>query len=395
MLESRRMDNQPKKGREDQKPQPLAPHVPPDQRARVAASNAVAKVYGLTDQDPLPISYYTSELIQCTLPHSDPQTRDWIRKNGNYALIVSSGVDENAEPYGIPYGSFPRLVLAHIITRTVATRERRVELSSHFATFLKEIGYTSNHKGNGIKAQRVRDQLLRLLNASISFQYHDERRLSRLNLNIAPRFDLWWDFKKPEEDDFYQTILESPVPLRTDVLKALKKSPLALDVYMWLSYRLFRMQAAGQSELTISYGALQEQFGTGIADENYRQFRAEFKHALVKVAAYWRGPAGADDRTLLNYDLHETGLTLFRSPLLVGRGQRRTTQEDSAQIISDRRFDAETRKKAQLRAGTWSVPYLEQQYFAWIEREGIAPKNLSAHFLSFISRHRKLHKETI
>ena len=47
------------------------------------------------------------------------------------------GFDEEARPFGIPYGSFPRLVLAHIITRVVHTHERRIELNSHFSSFLR------------------------------------------------------------------------------------------------------------------------------------------------------------------------------------------------------------------------------------------------------------------
>ena len=89
-------------------------------------------------------------------------------------------------------------------------------------------------------------------------------------------------------EDFHTAILRSPVPLRTDVLKALRKSPLALDVYMWISYRLFTMQNAGQEQITLGYGRLQEQFGTGIAEKNYRQFRRELKLAFAKVAQYWK-----------------------------------------------------------------------------------------------------------
>jgi hypothetical protein len=40
-----------------------------------------------------------------------------IRKNGDFSLIVCSDFDRDGTPYGIPYGSFPRLVLAYIITQ--------------------------------------------------------------------------------------------------------------------------------------------------------------------------------------------------------------------------------------------------------------------------------------
>ncbi len=377
----------------------LPTRVHPADRAKVAASNLIASTYGITPEIGPDVSYYSPELIQCTLPHSDPKTRDWIRKNGNFALIVSSGIDGDGATIGVPYGSFPRLVLAHVITRVVETRDRRIELTSHFGRFLHEIGYTGNHKGTGVKGHRVRDQLLRLLNASISFQYKDEGRQSRLNVNISHGFDLWWDFKRPEEDslfgswvelsdDFYQAIVHSPVPLRTDILKALKKSPLALDIYMWVSYRLFSMQASGQPELSLSYGALQAQFGTGIAEENYRQFRSAFKAAFAKVAAHYQPHTGDTGKTLLHYDLNETGLVLYSSPLLIGRGNRITKQDEAKQILESHKFDVETRKKAKQLAGNWDLDYLTTQYFQWIEGK-TPPANPKAAFYGFIRSHVK------
>jgi len=62
-------------------------------------------------------AHYTPILIQCTLPHSDPKVNPRIRKNGDFSLIVCSGFDHDGTPYGIPYGSFPRLVLAYTVTQ--------------------------------------------------------------------------------------------------------------------------------------------------------------------------------------------------------------------------------------------------------------------------------------
>ena len=131
----------------DHKPT-LPARVHPDDRDRIEGLNTLARLYYGTPQSEAPVSYYTPILIQCTLPHSDPKTRDWKKTNGDFTLIISSGVDHNLVPYGIPYGSFPRLVLAYIITRVIQAGERRIELSSHFSSFLEELGYTGNHKGN-------------------------------------------------------------------------------------------------------------------------------------------------------------------------------------------------------------------------------------------------------
>lgn len=381
----------------------LPTRVHPADRAKVAASNLVASTFGITPEVGPDVSYYSPELIQCTLPHSDPKTPAWVRKNGNFSLIVASGYDEDAKAIGIPYGSFPRLVLAHIITRAYETREPRIELSHHFSRFLNDIGYTGNHKGKGTNGRRIRDQLVRLLRASVTYQWHEVTAttdtLSVRDVKVAPKFALWFDFRNPEQgslfgswielsDDFYKSILRSPVPLRTDILKALKKSPLALDIYMWVSYRLFSMQATGQAELSLSYGALQAQFGTGIAEENYRQFRSAFKAAFKKVAAHYQPHTGDTGKALLHHDLNETGLVLYSSPLLIGRGNRLTTQDEAKQILESRKFDAETLKKAKQLAGNWSIQYLTDQYFQWIDGK-TPPVNPKAAFLGFIRSHVK------
>jgi hypothetical protein len=342
------------------------------------------------------------------LPHSAQKTRDWIRQNGDFSLIVSSGVDRDGRVLGVPYGSFPRLVLAYIITRVIQTGERRIALASHFSGFLNEVGYTGNHKGTGVKGQRIRDHVLRLLLASIRVEGYrgtDEKgRLAGVHINVATTYDLWWDFKNHEQDslwgsyieiseEFRQAILSAPVPLRTDILKAHKKSPLALDVYMWVSYRLFTMRAAGQESVSLGYGRLQEQFGTGIGEENYRLFRSRFKEVFTDVAEHWRPPDSK--KSLLNYELNDTGLVLYRSPLLTAKPRTSRAEEETQRILESRSFDQGTRRSARQVAGRWDVGYLEGQYFDWIEREGITPKNPSAHFLDFIKTHRQRHRETV
>ena len=386
--------------------QPARTH--PDDRARIATLNAVGQTLRGIAPEKLPTSYYTPLLIQCTLPHSDPKESLWIKKNGNYSLIVQSGADSEGQYFGIPYGSFPRLVLAYIITSVVETKKQRIELSSHFGGFLKEIGYSdkTNRRGANPQGKVIRGQLLRLLNARISFQAQkgDEMQgaAAAKYIEIAPEHTLWWDYKNPDQgslwgsyielsEKFHKSILENPVPLRTDILAALKKSPLALDVYMWVSYRLFTMQASGQEQITLGYGRLQEQFGTGVSEANYRSFRRDFKNSLAKVAQYWKSP---EDKPLLNYELHEDGLTLFRSPLLISVPRRKIAENaaeaEAARIITSKKFDDLTIKQARQVAGEkWDVKTLQEQYFAWIERKAITPKDPRAHFLAFIKRHRQ------
>jgi hypothetical protein len=95
----------------------------------------------------------------------------------------------------------------------------------------------------------------------------------------------------------------------------------------------------------------------------------------------------------LNYEFQEKGLTLYRSPLLIGKAKPKARQAEAERILTTRSFDGETRKKARLLAGQWSVDFLQAQYFEWITKEGIAPKDPVAHFLNFIKTHRQRNGE--
>ena len=393
----------------EQKPK-LPARIHPGERAKMDALNAMARTFHGAPQEKSPVSYYTPELIQCTLPHSEPKGPTWVRTNGDFTLILASGVDKSGDFIGLPYGSFPRLVLAHIITRVIQTGERRIELSSCFIKFLEQVGYTANL--NTRHSKSISDKLQRLLRASITFEYStgNAKRgaLAVQDVKIAPKFALWWDYKQPDQgsffesyieisDEFRQAILRAPVPLHTEILAALKKSPLALDLYMWVSYRLFTMQATGQEQLTLSYSSLREQFGSGMGEGNYRLFRFRLKEEFAKVAKYWQTPGGGT--ALLNYELHEDGLTLYRSPLLIPIAKRqaalKAADEEAQRILTSRQFDTEMMKKARQIAGTWDIRWLAAQYFEWVEKKGIAPKDPRAHFLRFIKAHRKRNGETV
>ena len=369
--------------------------VHPDDRAKIEAANTVAAVYHGVPQPPAKISYYSPLLIQCTLPHSDPKTAVWVKQSGPYSLIVSSGYDKQGEAYGVPYGKFPRMVIAYVTTEVKKTGECRVEFNASFKGFLKEVGYTANL--NKRQKASIIDQLNRLIRATFSWEGGSKEHSRGGGGRVTSDFDLWFNDDHPDQitmfdsfimvsQEFRDAILSNPVPLRTDILRALKSSSLALDVYMWVSYRLFTMKAAGEEEMSLSYGLLQAQFGTGIAEENYRLFRSELKKAFRKVARYWKGTDGETQR--LNFDFTETHLILYRSPLLI-ENKSSAAEDEARQIMASRSFDMETRKKARQIAAGWDVSYLIGTYFEWVEKNGTTPKNPKLHLMQFIRSHIK------
>ena len=56
-------------------------------------------------------------LAQTTLPHRDPHSNEFTRRNGNLELTILS-----PSTIGLPYGSIPRLLLSWLTTEAVRTR---------------------------------------------------------------------------------------------------------------------------------------------------------------------------------------------------------------------------------------------------------------------------------
>lgn len=95
---------------------------------------------------------------------------------------------------------------------------------------------------------RLRDQTARLFASTVSANYQDKRSQTEAGFRLADRSTLWWDAKTPEQaglwessvklsETFYNEIIAHPIPVDMRAIRALKKSPLALDIYAWMTYR--------------------------------------------------------------------------------------------------------------------------------------------------------------
>ena len=82
---------------------------------------------------------------------------------------------------------------------------------------------------------------------------------------------------------FFEQATKSAVPLDPVIVRTLRRSPLALDLYAWLTYRMATLNKTA----TVSWPALQAQFGSEYARP--RDFRAKFRKALASVAQAWPG----------------------------------------------------------------------------------------------------------
>ena len=269
----------------------------------------------LEKPDAIERAYMARELVQCTLPHRDPgNVPVWTRQNGKLLLGLQPGPDlATGELLGYPYGTIPRLLLFWLISEAVYRKDklplaeaRRIDLDAgSLADFMRLIGLNPR-TGGGKRgdAARLRDQMDRLFSCRIAFQEVAPRTRRdgatsrpRKFMEVSPDHEIWWNRKRPEEaslfgsyvelgEKFFLTVTAAPVPLDLRMLRMLKRSPLALDLYGWLCHRVYTVNKSGRQQ-PISYHALMEQIGTDY--DNVDEFARYARLSLRKIERYWQG----------------------------------------------------------------------------------------------------------
>lgn len=243
------------------------------------------------------LGFLNSMLVQATLPHSNPgnDVIAYERSSGVFKLTISS-----RKSVGLPYGSLPRSLLAWICTEAVKTKSKTLYLGSSQAEFLRD---GLNMASTGMYISRVKDQAFRLFNSTINVENKQDSRTTVENTVIARRASFWtpqdkddkpnaWQSELTLSADFYEDITSSPVPTDLRILNALRKSPLAMDIYTWLCYRQFVMSIKGDSVIRIPWAALRFQFGANYNMENkddakaLHNFRYNFLMRLKEVAIF-------------------------------------------------------------------------------------------------------------
>ena len=211
-------------------------------------------------------------LVNMTLPHRSVRGNEFSRRNGTQQLSMLA-----PRSVGLPYGSYARLVLMYLTTKRVTLKEREFLLGESWRNFLELMQVPwSGGKNSGRRA--IQDQLKRLSSTLYTLHIAGEDREIISNVVMA---DQWM---KTEDgvsitlsESFYNLSGESVVPLEPTIVHKLKKSPMMLDLYPWLTYRA----ATLRRETTIPWRLLELQFGADY--KRSRDFQAAFRRALAVV----------------------------------------------------------------------------------------------------------------
>jgi hypothetical protein len=252
-----------------------------------------------------------------SLPHKRIDEGFWKREGHRTTLLVESGRDRMGTLIGVPYGSIARLILLYLQTEAVRTSSPEVELGRSMKSWMSRMSLTTGGK----TYQLVTEQARRISACRLTF-FADRENGAEARHNGAFVQDAislsgivgddsqpsFWQDRVRLDPGFWRSLKDHPVPVREEAIKAIGARSLAIDVYIWLAYRL---HALGKTT-PVSWGAIHAQFGAGF--RLVRQIKPTFTEALQLALAVY--PEA-------RVDVEKEGVVLHPSPPAVPKAEAR------------------------------------------------------------------------
>ena len=285
------------------------PHTPDERRAKIEAVKELARRQEreaaqelLQAQD---VGYTSKLFVQAIFPYRQVEGNTYSIESGNSSISIVSF-------NGVPYGKYPRLIMAYIITRAVENagqlkegklsqeEARRISLGHSMSHFLKAIGI--EFRANGGKRGNVtllRKQIKRLASSVITVQSDDGVHARGSNTQILDDWNLWFDPRDPNQGSFmeselvltskfFQYVAESPIPIDLNVLRQLSK-PRSMDIYIWLTLKQYWLAKNNRDVYTFTWEMMAANFATKALDSNdaRQNFRKEIKKSIRDILTVW------------------------------------------------------------------------------------------------------------
>lgn len=270
--------------------------------ADTAAAALIRDVEGGTDR-----GYSYSAWCLAGLPHREhPKDQNWLIETDFARLLVRPGVrlrDDNSEEHiGVPHGSFARLLLVDLQSEALEKGSRDISLGRSASALVARLQVARGGPTNA----KVADQLERLATCSIDFAFGSDKKGVIVNERLIDKFEY---ASEPDprsrksmrviqrvllSSAFFDELRRHPVLVDRAALRDLATSPLAIDVYLWLAYRLHALQ----NETPVGWDRLWRQFGTRVG--KLKNFKSQFEAPLhLALSAYTSARVNITDRGLL------------------------------------------------------------------------------------------------
>jgi hypothetical protein len=223
-----------------------------------------------------------------SLPHKRIEEPLWRRQGHRTTLLVEAGRTGNGGWIGVPYGSIARLILLYLQTEAVRTGDPEVELGKSMHAWLSRMGIPAggkNYKLVAEQAGRISACRLTFLTEMPGAELRQNGAFVQNAITLTAAADerqraLWQD-RVRLDDGFWRSLREHPVPVREEAVRAIGARSLALDVYIWLAYRLHALTRS----TPVTWTSLHAQFGAGF--KAVRQLKPTFRDALMLALAVY------------------------------------------------------------------------------------------------------------
>lgn len=285
------------------------PHTPDERRAKLEAVKELARRQEhdaaqelLQAQD---VGYTSKLFVQALFPYRKAE-------NNERVVETAQGIISVYSRRGLPYGKYPRLIMAYVITRAVENagrlkegkideqEARRIPLGHSMNHFLKAIGVLGRGTGGATgNLKNIREQILRIAGSTITVESDDGVHAQGSNTQILDGWNLWFDPRDPNQGSFMESelvltpqffkhIAEAPIPIDLNVLRELTK-PRSMDIYIWLTLKQYWLAKNNREAYTFTWDMIAANFSTKELEtsQDVASFRRNFKSAISDILKAW------------------------------------------------------------------------------------------------------------
>ncbi|MCW1844210.1 replication protein RepA [Prosthecomicrobium hirschii] len=260
--------------------------MPRDRRRRFQAKEVIET----EGPSPANLRYMPTPLAICGLPYKalPAESLEFERTQGRMAVTVTAGKlrapDGRRVQQPVPWGPKARLIIAHLSTEALRNRSPIIETSETLSGFMRDMGFEPRGGARG-NIEPFKEQLRALAACRMEISAWDGKRSGTVDVKPLEKVELWfgdhpdqtslWPTKVAFSRAFYDELEKHALPIDVRVLRALSNSARRLDLMMWITYRITRLQ----TRLVLDWHPLKDQFGEGYTRDR------DFRSALVEDLA--------------------------------------------------------------------------------------------------------------
>jgi replication initiator protein len=264
------------------------------------------------------VTYTHAVFAQCFLPlRKLPKTQRCHEvHHGRAALIIDAGrllnpATKRFMEMDVPSGSAARIALAHINNHLIRSKSLDEAVAVPMGESLRDFMDYHGLTVAGTTGKEIVRQIHNLAAARITLGVWSGEHARQINTQIADTIDFWlekdrrqrtlWQPLMRVSEPYAKAVREHCVPHDIRALIGLYENTRAMDIYIWLAYRLPRVSL--RHDLFLRYDDIKPIFGTAVRDPY--KFRQVFKHSLRGALTWYR-----DARV----GIEPEGIRLFHSP---------------------------------------------------------------------------------